>query len=105
MADQPIPLDRAILLTLLRTRQGTALTVNHLWRRLTNAGGAGPSWREVASTVTRMERHGLLEIVGDELVGEDCRPQYALTGAGRALAHQTRQLRPTALEEFANGSA
>ncbi|MCK2183533.1 hypothetical protein [Halomonas getboli] len=104
MRDQTITLERAVLLALMSygdPRDG--LDVNHLWRRLTTADGAGPSWRSVASTVTRLERQGYLEIVDEAQVGEDCHPLYALTDAGRALARQSQQLRPQGLEEFRRG--
>lgn len=104
MNDPAITLDRAILLTLARAGgPHTALTVNYLWRRLTNAGGAGPSWRQVANTVTRLERQGYIETLVDEQVGEDCHPLFSLTDAGRALAHQSQQRRPMGLEEFRHG--
>ncbi|MBB3142801.1 hypothetical protein [Halomonas organivorans] len=104
MPDTTITLDRAILLTLARAGgPDTGLTVNHLWRRLTNACGAGPSWRMVANTVTRLHRGGYIETLVDEQIGEDCHPLFSLTAAGRALALQSQQLRPQGLKEFLDG--
>ncbi len=106
MPDTTITLEHAIVRTLLRAGGTKAeLTVHGLLRRLTNAAGTGPSWRQVASTVTRLERDGYLTICDHKQIGDYYHPLFALTDAGVGLARQSQQLRPMGLEEFRRGES
>lgn len=89
----PTELENAILIALRSAggRQGAdGMTVAVLHKSLAPATGEGPSWRSVAVTVCRLERMGLAYIAGDETIGEDCHPIYALTPAGVQAAHSAR---------------
>jgi len=80
---KPIDIENEVLLALRRCggkngRDGS--TVNRLHRMLSPAAsGVGPSWRDVTRATLRLQSAGLVEIVGDETIGKDCHPLYALT--------------------------
>ncbi len=90
----PLELENAVLIALRRCggRLGSdGTTVGRLHKALATATGEGPSWREVANCLGRLERMGLARIAGDETVGENCHPIYALTiPAGVQAAHSAR---------------
>lgn len=83
---KPIDIENEVLLALRRCggkngRDGS--TVNRLHRMLSPAAsGVGPSWRDVTKATLSLQSAGLVEIVGDETIGQNCHPIYALTGAG-----------------------
>lgn len=83
---KPIDVENEVLLALRRCggKSGSdGATITRLHHVLSPAAsGAGPSWREVATATLRLERAGLVAIVGDETIGQNCHPIYALTGAG-----------------------
>ncbi|APC45966.1 hypothetical protein QHH_54 [Halomonas phage QHHSV-1] len=89
----PTELENFILIA-LRNAGGSwgsdGMTVGALHKALATATGEGPSWRQVASYLVRLERMGLAYIAGDETIGEDCHPIYALTPAGVQAAHSAR---------------
>ncbi|WFM72935.1 hypothetical protein [Halomonas sp. CKK8] len=90
---KPIDLENAILIALRRCegRQGNGgATVGRLHRLLAEGYAKAPIWREVANAVCRLERMGLVRLVGDETIGEDCHPTYALSPAGIRAAHTAR---------------
>ncbi|MCE8042460.1 hypothetical protein HOP60_09870 [Halomonas daqingensis] len=88
---KPIDIENAILVALRRAQQGgdsQPLTIPALVKRLSTAKGEGPSWRQVANAVNRLERQGLIYIKAEEEVGEVMQPAYQLTPAGEPLAAQ-----------------
>lgn len=91
---KPIDIENRVLLVLQRAGR---LTIAKLHRRLTPATGQGPIWRQVANAVYRLERQGLVHIVGDELVGDVSLPLFGLSPAGVQEAQQVASLRPGAL--------
>jgi hypothetical protein len=84
---KPIDLENHILLALRRASHD-GITVNALYRALVPAGSRSPTWRDVANGLYRLERQGLVHIVGDELsAGTECQPLFWLSHAGLRLAH------------------
>ncbi|MDI5890629.1 hypothetical protein [Halomonas rhizosphaerae] len=90
---KPIDLENAILIALRRCggQAGSdGATVGRLHRLLAQGYAKTPSWRDVATTVIRLGRMGLVRLVGEETIGEDCHPLYALSPAGVRAAHTAR---------------
>lgn len=86
---KPIDLENEILLALKRAG-GKGLTVASVHKRVSPAGSEGPSWREVASSVTRLSRMGWVYVSGEAQHGEDMHPMFALTSAGEHAACAAR---------------
>lgn len=83
---KPIDLENAILRKLARASGANGsdgMTITRLYRSLAPATGQGPIWRQVANAVYRLERQGLVNIVGDELQGTECHPLFAINRAGQ----------------------
>jgi len=91
---KPIDIENLILLKLSRS---TPMTIAKLRRQLTPTQGQGPIWRQVANAVYRLERQGLVHIVGDELAGDVSLPVFGLSQAGKLEAQRVASLRPGAL--------
>ena len=90
---KPVDLQNAILIALHRCggiSGGHGATVRRLHTLLAQGYAKAPIWREVAREVCLLERLGLVTIAGDELVGQDCHPRYALTPAGMRAAGSAR---------------
>ena len=93
---KPIDVENLVLLALRRCggKSGSdGATITRLHHVLSPAAsGAGPSWREVATATLRLERAGLVAIVGDESIGQNCHPIYALTDPQGVQAAATAAL-------------
>ncbi len=101
---KPIDLENLILAALPAHRPaglGTGITITQLHRSLSPAHGRGPIWRSVANAVYRLERQGLVHIVGDEMVGDTSQPLFARSPAGDRAAEQSASLDPGLLKRHA----
>lgn len=91
---KPIDIENLILRSLQNTHGATLARIH---RMLAPAHGKGPVWRQVANSVYRLERQGLLHIIGDELVGDHTQPLFGLSQAGMLEARRVASLHPGVL--------
>lgn len=83
-----IEIENAVLVTILN---GGPMRVSVILKRVSaQAGDAAPTWRQVASVVTKLNNLGWLEVTGDEMEGENMHPLFGLTSAGEYAAHSAR---------------
>ena len=93
---KPIDIENEVLLT-LRATPGQA--IHAIRRRITTAKGEGPGWRQVANSVTRLERRGWVRIIAEQEINGAWHPAYGLTDTGRHHAEDVRQQQENARSE------
>lgn|SRR5690554_2738022 len=92
---KPIDLENAILAVMQRGSLAgqRGATIEELHRRVSPVG-SGVSWRLVANAIYRLERQGLVHIIGDELRGDTSIPKFSLAPAGELEARRVTSLDP-----------